>query len=50
MKRLRQVSPGLRDLTYAPQAYDAVVITALAAAVAGTDGPIKVIRTETVSF
>ncbi len=37
VKRLREVSPGLQDLTYAPQAYDAVVITALAAAIAGTD-------------
>jgi branched-chain amino acid transport system substrate-binding protein len=39
MKRLREANPGLRDLTYAAQAYDAVVITALAAAVAGTDAP-----------
>ncbi len=37
VKRLREASPGLQDLTYAPQAYDAVVVTALAAAVAGTD-------------
>jgi branched-chain amino acid transport system substrate-binding protein len=39
VKRLREANPGLRDLTYAAQAYDAVVITALAAAVAGTDAP-----------
>lgn len=37
VKRLREVSPGLQDLTYAPQAYDAVAVTALAAAIAGTD-------------
>ncbi|MGH8884380.1 MAG: protein kinase domain-containing protein [Egibacteraceae bacterium] len=35
--RLKEVNPGLRDLTYAPHVYDAVVVTALAAAVARTD-------------
>jgi branched-chain amino acid transport system substrate-binding protein len=44
MKRLREDNPGLRDLTYAAQAYDAVVITALAAAVAGTDEPAAVAK------
>jgi ABC-type branched-subunit amino acid transport system substrate-binding protein len=44
VKRLREVSPGLQDLTYAPQAYDAVVITALAAAIAGTDQPAAIAR------
>jgi branched-chain amino acid transport system substrate-binding protein len=39
VERLREDNPGLRDLIYAAQAYDAVVITALAAAVAGTDAP-----------
>ena len=39
VERLREANPGLRDLIYAAQAYDAVVITALAAAVAGTDAP-----------
>ncbi len=42
--RLREDSPGLQDLVYAPQAYDAVVITALAAAVAGTDEPAAIAR------
>jgi ABC-type branched-subunit amino acid transport system substrate-binding protein len=37
--RLKEVSPGLVDFTYAPHAYDAVVITALAAAIARTDAP-----------
>ncbi len=44
MKRLREFSPGLQDLTYAPQAYDAVVITALAAAIAGTDQPAAIAK------
>jgi branched-chain amino acid transport system substrate-binding protein len=44
VKRLREANPGLRDLTYAAQAYDAVVITALAAAVAGTDEPAAIAK------
>ncbi|MGH3720230.1 MAG: caspase, EACC1-associated type [Pseudonocardiaceae bacterium] len=44
VKRLREANPGLRDLTFAAQAYDAVVITALAAAVAGTDAPAAVAK------
>ncbi len=44
VKRLRTFSPGLQDLTYAPQAYDAVVITALAAAIAGTDQPAAIVN------
>lgn len=44
VKRLQEAYPGLRDLTYAPQAYDAVVVTALAAAVAHTDEPAAVAR------
>ena len=44
VKRLTEANPGLRDLTYAPQAYDAVVVTALAAAVAHTDAPAAVAR------
>jgi branched-chain amino acid transport system substrate-binding protein len=44
-KRLREASPEpLPDLNYAAQAYDAVVITALAAAVAGTDEPAAVAK------
>ncbi|MGH3684849.1 MAG: caspase, EACC1-associated type [Pseudonocardiaceae bacterium] len=43
-KRLREINPGLQDLTYAAQAYDAVVITALAAAAAGTDEPAAVAK------
>ncbi|MGH4011694.1 MAG: caspase, EACC1-associated type [Pseudonocardiaceae bacterium] len=42
VRRLREANPGLRDLIYAAQAYDAVVITALAAAAAGTDAPAAV--------
>jgi branched-chain amino acid transport system substrate-binding protein len=44
VKRLREANPGLRDVTYAAQAYDAVVITTLAAAVAGTDAPADIAR------
>ncbi|MGH3774840.1 MAG: caspase, EACC1-associated type [Pseudonocardiaceae bacterium] len=39
VKRLREANPGLPDVTYAAQSYDAVVITVLAAAVARTDAP-----------
>lgn len=44
VKRLRQANPGLNDLSRAAQAYDTVVITALAAAIAGTDEPIAIAR------
>ena len=44
VKRLKETIPGLRDPTYAALAYDAVVITALAAAVAGTDGPAAIAK------
>ncbi|MBV9013693.1 MAG: ABC transporter substrate-binding protein [Pseudonocardiales bacterium] len=45
VKRLREISPEpLQDPTYAAQAYDAVIITALAAAVAGTDAPAVVAK------
>jgi ABC-type branched-subunit amino acid transport system substrate-binding protein len=44
VKRLRENNPGLQDLAYAAQAYDAVVITALAAAVAGTDAPAAIAK------
>ncbi|MGH3770049.1 MAG: caspase, EACC1-associated type [Pseudonocardiaceae bacterium] len=43
-KRLKEANPGLQDLNSAAQAYDAVVITALAAAVAGTDAPAAVAK------
>jgi branched-chain amino acid transport system substrate-binding protein len=43
-KRLREANPGLRDLSYAAHAYDAVVIIALAAAVAGTDAPAAIAK------
>ena len=36
--RLCGINPELEDLNYAPESYDAVVIIALAAEVAGTDG------------
>ena len=44
MDRLREFNGGLQDVTYAAQSYDSVVITALAAAVAGTDEPAAVAR------
>jgi ABC-type branched-subunit amino acid transport system substrate-binding protein len=44
VKRLREANPGLHNLNYAAQAYDAVVITALAAAVAGTDEPAAIAK------
>jgi branched-chain amino acid transport system substrate-binding protein len=44
VKRLREVNGGLRDVAYAAQAYDSVVITVLAAAVAGTDEPAAVAK------
>ncbi|MGB6164590.1 MAG: ABC transporter substrate-binding protein [Pseudonocardiaceae bacterium] len=44
VKRLREANPGLQDVTYAAQAYDTVVITALAAAVAGTDAPAAIAK------
>jgi hypothetical protein len=44
MTRLREANPGLRDLVYAAQAYDAVIITALGAAVAGTDAPAAIAK------
>ncbi len=39
LPRLRKIDPSLPDSTYAPQAYDAVVITALAAAMARSGEP-----------
>lgn len=36
---LMAVDPDLIDFSYAPESYDAVVITALAAAIAGSDNP-----------
>jgi branched-chain amino acid transport system substrate-binding protein len=36
---LMAVDPELVDFSYAPESYDAVVITALAAAIAGSDNP-----------
>jgi branched-chain amino acid transport system substrate-binding protein len=44
VKRLTEADPGLQNLTYSAQTYDAVVITALAAAVAGTDAPAAVAK------
>ena len=40
--RLLEVDPELIDFSYGPETYDAVVITALAAAIAGTDDPAMV--------
>lgn len=37
--RLKEINPGLQDFSLGAEAYDAVVVTALAAAVAGTDAP-----------
>jgi branched-chain amino acid transport system substrate-binding protein len=44
VKRLREANPGLHNLSYAAQAYDAVMITALAAAAAGTDEPAAIAK------
>ncbi len=40
--RLKEVDPALTDLSYGPETYDAVVITALAALQADTDDPAAV--------
>lgn len=40
--RLLQQDPNLVDFSYGPETYDAVIITALAAAIAGTDDPAAV--------
>ncbi|MDY7104434.1 MAG: ABC transporter substrate-binding protein [Actinomycetota bacterium] len=40
VERLTAANPGLDDLRYAPEAYDAVVISALAAEAAGTTDPV----------
>ena len=40
--RLLEVDPELVDFSYGPETYDAVVITALAAEVAGTDDPVAI--------
>jgi ABC-type branched-subunit amino acid transport system substrate-binding protein len=42
LTRLREFNPSLQDSTYAAEAYDAVVITALAAEIANSDAPRKV--------
>jgi ABC-type branched-subunit amino acid transport system substrate-binding protein/actin-like ATPase involved in cell morphogenesis len=42
--RMWAIDPELTDLSYGPESYDAVVITALAAAEAGTDDPAAVAR------
>jgi branched-chain amino acid transport system substrate-binding protein len=44
VKRLREANPGLHNINYAAQAYDAIVITALAAAIAGTDQPAAITK------
>lgn len=38
-ERMLEVDPGLIDFSYGPESYDAVIITALAAEIAGTDFP-----------
>jgi branched-chain amino acid transport system substrate-binding protein len=42
LDRLRAFRPELTDVLYAAESYDAVIITALAAAIAGTDAPADV--------
>jgi ABC-type branched-subunit amino acid transport system substrate-binding protein len=44
LDRLRAFRPELTDVTYAAESYDAIVITTLAAAIAGTDAPADVAR------
>jgi predicted alpha/beta-hydrolase family hydrolase len=39
---LLEVDPALQDFSYGPETYDAVVIMALAAEVAGSDDPAQV--------
>jgi branched-chain amino acid transport system substrate-binding protein len=39
---LLEVDPDLEDFSYGPETYDAVIITALAAEVAGTDDPVAI--------
>jgi branched-chain amino acid transport system substrate-binding protein len=41
-ERLLGVDPELADFSYAPETYDAVIIVALAAAIAGSDNPAEV--------
>ena len=41
-ERLLAVDPELIDFSYGPETYDAVIIVALAAAIAGTDNPAEV--------
>jgi len=41
-QRMLDVDPDLVDFLYGPETYDAIVITALAAEVAGTDDPVAV--------
>ncbi len=44
VKRLKEANPTILDPAYAAQAYDAAVVTALAAAVANTDEPASVAK------
>jgi branched-chain amino acid transport system substrate-binding protein len=44
VKRLQEANPGLHNINYAAQAYDAIVITALAVAIAGTDQPAAIAK------
>lgn len=41
-ERLLEVDPELTDFSYGPETYDAIIITALAAEVAGTDDPVTI--------
>jgi ABC-type branched-subunit amino acid transport system substrate-binding protein len=42
--RLLEVDPDLVDFSYGPENYDAIIITALAAEIAGTDDPAAIAR------
>ncbi|MEU8081911.1 ABC transporter substrate-binding protein [Catellatospora citrea] len=44
LQRLRSVKPGLKDLLFAGEAYDAVVISALAAQQAGSTEPAQIAK------
>ena len=46
--RLLAVDPEVVDFSYGPEAYDAVIIVALAAAIAGTDNQRKLLPRSTV--
>ena len=47
--RLLEVDPALIDFSYGPETYDAMIIVALAAEMAGSDDPAAIAATSTAS-